>query len=625
MRRTKGRPREDDPIYISYKSKIQHYGNILPAPNLDNIKPVYDNSSWYSNKTFNFNQNDIRDINYDFSLDNSINNEIKFKTQKIRCYPTKFQIDILTKWFDADKLLYNHTVCFIRKQLPYMLVQTYKKVNREKKYFFVCDKKIKTLNLDKNKLENNKKRSIATLNKKLEIKNKKKKQHDSIIDIKKHISGIKKEIIKINKEITKFVEKRSKNESSIPTFDRLDGLIKEYTNFKKLRSNYLKDIRDEIYNKYKQYNIPAHSLDASIKRACTSYKSGITNLLENNTKRFRVRCTNKKNIKGIIEMEKQTFLKNKINKENYDICTNTLNEMNYKYDNKEYKITNPSTSSFYFDGNKYWLLYSKKVIKINNLEKKPYIALDPGIRCYQTGFTNDSSIDFGFDVYKKLEIYLNKIDKLNKNYTIENEISKCKDTIERHENIIYFLQNKQKHEKTTKHLNKLISLVDMNENRIERLNEIKTNKKEKNKYEKYLNVRKKTKSKFYYDKIKRKINEFHWKTAHNLATNYEIVIIGKMSMKSICEQEDFPDMPKRVGTLMRHYDFRSKLVYKCLSYGTKILVSNEKYTTKMCSLCGHYNETIKGEKVIHCNGCNKKYPRDIFSARGIAIKNLKLD
>lgn len=625
MRRARGRYRDNDPIYTSYKSKIQLYGNILSTPNLDNIKPIYDNSSWYSNKTLNFHQNDINDINYDFCFDNSVNVEIKVKTQKIRCYPTQSQIEILNKWFDADKQLYNHTVCFVRKQLPYKLIQTYKKVNKEKKYFFICDKKIKSLNLDKNKLENNKKKSIVTLDKKLEIKNKKKKQYESIIDIKKHISDINKEIAKINKEITKFIEKRSKNERSVSTFDRLDSLIKEYTDFKKLRTIYLKNIRNEIYNNCKKYNVPAHSLDASIKRACASYKSGITNLLENNTKRFRVRCTNKKNNKGIIEMEKQTFIKNKINNENYDICTNTLNEMIYKYNNKEYKITNPSTSSFYFDGNKYWLLYSKKVNKINKLEKKQYIALDSGIRCYQTGFTNDSSIDFGFDVYKKLEIYLNKIDKLNKNYTIENEISKCNDTIKRHENIIKILQNKHKHKKTTKHLNKLINSIDMNENRIESLNEIKTNNKEKKKYEKYLNVRKKSKSKFYYDKIKRKINEFHWKTVHNLATNYEIVIIGKMSMKSICKQEDFPDMPKRIGTLMRHYDFRSKLVYKCLSYGTKILVSDEKYTTKMCSLCGHYNETIKGEKIIHCNGCNKKYPRDIYSARGIVIKNLKLD
>ena len=43
-------------------------------------------------------------------------------------------------------------------------------------------------------------------------------------------------------------------------------------------------------------------------------------------------------------------------------------------------------------------------------------------------------------------------------------------------------------------------------------------------YEKYLNLRKKSKSNFYYDKIKRKINEFHWKVAHDLSKNYKTVI-----------------------------------------------------------------------------------------------------
>ena len=84
-------------------------------------------------------------------------------------------------------------------------------------------------------------------------------------------------------------------------------------------------------------------------------------------------------------------------------------------------------------------------------------------------------------------------------------------------------------------------------------------------------------------------------------------------------------MIKRVGTMLRHCDFRSKLVYKCLSYETKILVSSEKYTTKMCSMCGHYNANIKGEDEIYCNGCKMKYPRDIFSARGIAINNLQME
>ena len=178
---------------------------------------------------------------------------------------------------------------------------------------------------------------------------------------------------------------------------------------------------------------------------------------------------------------------------------------------------------------------------------------------------------------------------------------------------------------TTKHINKLNKSIIFNKSRIKELNKIKNNSKKCLKYEKYLNKRRQSKANFYYDVIKRKITDLHWKLSNYLASNYETVIIGKFSTKSMCEQDTVVDMVKRVGSLMKHYNFRSKLVYKCLSLGTKILVSSEKYTTKMCSMCGHYNDQVKGEKDINCNGCKKKYPRDAYSARGILINNIDIN
>ena len=51
-------------------------------------------------------------------------------------------------------------------------------------------------------------------------------------------------------------------------------------------------------------------------------------------------------------------------------------------------------------------------------------------------------------------------------------------------------------------------------------------------------------------------------------------------------------------------------------------VSDEKFTTKVCTFCGNYDKNIKGEKEINCKKCLKKYPRDTYSARNILIKNL---
>jgi len=615
--------RENDPIFISFKNRINQYGNTLPIPDLSNVKPINIKNSWYTNKIFKFNTNDTNNnpINIDYA--NLVKLQFSTKAIKIRCYPNEIQINILINWFKADIELYNATVLFLRKTIPYIFIQQYKKSYGKKKYSYICQKQIDTLNHKKNIIKNKKNNATTILNKKLMIRNKSKKDYEFIIDKKKQISKLNEDIAKINIEITKFIEKKNSCNIYVDFFNKSDVLIKKYTDYKYLRSNELKTIRDEIYNKYKDFGVLAHSLDASIKRACTSYKSGITNLLENNCRRFRVRCLSNNN-KGMIEIEKQAFNFDK-NEKNYQICKKTLGCMEYKYNNREHFITIPSTSYFSYDGDKYWLLYSTAIEEKTNIEpKKLYAGVDPGIRTFNTIFTPYSIVNYGTDVYSQIREYLLKIDKLKTKHTIEEEILKCNKIINKHVEILKILKNKRYNEITDKNIKRLERQINFNEERIKNLKKINGNDKKKEMYEKNMNKRKEWKGNFYYDKIKRKVTELHWKTANDLAKNYENVIIGRFSMKSICEKDDVCEMVKRVGTLMRHYDFRTKLVYKCLTNKTKILVSSEKYTTKMCSICGHYNDKIKGEKEINCEGCKKKYPRDGYAARGIVINNLKI-
>ena len=73
---------------------------------------------------------------------------------------------------------------------------------------------------------------------------------------------------------------------------------------------------------------------------------------------------------------------------------------------------------------------------------------------------------------------------------------------------------------------------------------------------------------------------------------------------------------------LSHYKFRERLVYKAFSLGSKVIIQNEKYTTKTCSLCGYYNEWIRGEHIIKCKGCKKEYNRDNNGALNILYKSL---
>jgi len=440
-----------------------------------------------------------------------------------------------------------------------------------------------------------------------------------ISEKKEYISKLNNKIHGLNIEITTIKKEMDKYKHSINVYNRLQEEIKKYTNYQYIRTYCIKKIRDKVYEKYINSHVYAHSLDASIKRACSSYKSGITNLLEKNIKRFRVKCLSSN--KGLIEMEPQTFYLD--NDNNYQISP-ILKNMYYTYrGNEEFKLKDKTTSSFYFDGIKYWLLHTQKIEeKELNVIKKPYIGLDGGIREFLNGFTENSAVTYGTDIYNIIRKYLCKIDNLNGEQTIEKEIEQCKKTIEMNKEILFMLEAKPYNKITKKHIIKLNNQTKYNENRIKKLEIINNNIKNKNEYEKYMSKRRHDKANYYYKIIHRKVTEAHWKIAIDLAKNYEIVIIGKINMKSICQNEELAPMVKRVGALLRHYEFRSKLEYICLSYGTKFIASNEKYTTKMCSVCGHYNTHVKGEKLITCKGCGRTYLRDNYSARGITISNL---
>ncbi len=80
---------------------------------------------------------------------------------------------------------------------------------------------------------------------------------------------------------------------------------------------------------------------------------------------------------------------------------------------------------------------------------------------------------------------------------------------------------------------------------------------------------------------------------------------------------------KRLLQTLSNYSFREKLVYKCLTLGSKVIVQDESYTTKMCSNCSYYNSHIKCEKTIKCEGCNKVYDRDTDAAKCIYLKSLE--
>ncbi len=71
---------------------------------------------------------------------------------------------------------------------------------------------------------------------------------------------------------------------------------------------------------------------------------------------------------------------------------------------------------------------------------------------------------------------------------------------------------------------------------------------------------------------------------------------------------------------MKFYEFRLRLIYKCGIKNINFKLIDEFYTSKTCSMCGNYNNTLKGDIEYNCKKCNIKMHRDINGCRNIYMK-----
>jgi putative transposase len=138
-----------------------------------------------------------------------------------------------------------------------------------------------------------------------------------------------------------------------------------------------------------------------------------------------------------------------------------------------------------------------------------------------------------------------------------------------------------------------------------------------------INKRKK-KQRLYRRKISNLTDELHWKCIRYIVDNYDNVLIGNMSSKSIVSTDNVSinKMTKRVLLSLRLYDFKKRLQYKCSTNNVGYAEVNESYTSKICSNCGWLNDKLGSSKVFSCEECKKIMDRDVNGARGIFMKHL---
>ena len=148
-----------------------------------------------------------------------------------------------------------------------------------------------------------------------------------------------------------------------------------------------------------------------------------------------------------------------------------------------------------------------------------------------------------------------------------------------------------------------------------RLNKIKYNKLIPNKIKKKNEI-------LINRKISNRVNDLHWKTINYLVNNYDTILLGDMSAKSIVSKNNLILDPNSKTACLRtkYYEFRQRLEYKCRVVKTNYRLMNEYYTSKTCSNCGYYKVGLKGEENYECKKCKINIDRDVNGCRNIYFK-----
>ena len=189
---------------------------------------------------------------------------------------------------------------------------------------------------------------------------------------------------------------------------------KKVLNFQYLR-NKLKKQKEILI---KNSTIKVHDTDYAIKLACQNYKSALTNFKCGNIQHFRIRYWRNKTNK-IMDLEKNNFSKN-------GMRSKILGKVNGYYNGKIFDFEIVKHDCRLKKENNVYYLYVPTTIeeKLNNNKKNKQITIDPGIRRFCTGITENKVIKIGEKCGTKIEQYLKRKDKILNNKNINNNIKK---------------------------------------------------------------------------------------------------------------------------------------------------------------------------------------------------------
>lgn len=277
-------------------------------------------------------------------------------------------------------------------------------------------------------------------------------------------------------------------------------------------------------------DVPFDTRNEAIRNFVGSYKASLELRKKGYIKHFDMKFLTKKD-NNVCYMSKNTLKDiTKNNERRITICKRKIkSKLNFR--NRD-KIDNLTPDGIYpitqdKSGKYYICLVKKYKNKPSNIESKDeFVALDPGVRTFQTYFSQQECGTIGDKMNLQVRKLNTKIDKLEALKAVSRS-------------------------KTRYNLNKRCLLLR--------------------------------------SKITNKVNDLHWKTASFLTKRYKVIFLPNFRVKQLCMKNPNKKVNREMCNLS-HYKFKERIKYKAKLNNCTVIDCCESYTSKTCTNCGVLND-----------------------------------
>ena len=115
------------------------------------------------------------------------------------------------------------------------------------------------------------------------------------------------------------------------------------------------------------------------------------------------------------------------------------------------------------------------------------------------------------------------------------------------------------------------------------------------------------------------VDNLHYQTINFLTKRYDIIVIGKFTGRSVKSKSRWYN---RMAYSFGYGKFIERLGNKCRLLGKRMMMVDEHWTSKSCSLCSKIDHNLGSSKVYDCKSCGLNVDRDINGSINILMKGL---